>query len=95
MAGTDTGECTVLLGGRLLFRKGTVRKDKRPVGLINASVGGSPAEAWISEEGLTDFPHYLNDRDICRSDEYVSDVQQLDRERRNLWNASFIDRTRD
>lgn len=27
-----------------------------PVGLINASVGGTPIEAWISEEGLKEFP---------------------------------------
>ncbi|MCP9753492.1 sialate O-acetylesterase [Ferruginibacter sp. HRS2-29] len=26
-----------------------------PVGIINASVGGTPIEAWISEEGLKDF----------------------------------------
>ena len=28
---------------------------KIPVGIINASVGGTPIEAWTSEEGLTDF----------------------------------------
>lgn len=27
-----------------------------PIGLINASVGGSPIEAWMSEEGLKEFP---------------------------------------
>ncbi|MBN9385796.1 MAG: sialate O-acetylesterase [Chitinophagaceae bacterium] len=27
-----------------------------PIGLINASVGGSPIEAWTSEEGLEAFP---------------------------------------
>jgi sialate O-acetylesterase len=27
-----------------------------PIGLINASVGGTPIEAWTSEEGLKDFP---------------------------------------
>lgn len=27
-----------------------------PVGIINASVGGTPIEAWTSEEGLKDFP---------------------------------------
>jgi sialate O-acetylesterase len=27
-----------------------------PVGIINASVGGTPIEAWISENGLNDFP---------------------------------------
>lgn len=26
-----------------------------PIGIINASVGGTPIEAWISEEGLHDF----------------------------------------
>ncbi len=27
-----------------------------PIGIINASVGGTPIEAWISEAGLKDFP---------------------------------------
>ncbi|GHA62422.1 sialate O-acetylesterase [Pontibacter akesuensis] len=31
-------------------------KYKIPIGLINASVGGTPIEAWMSEEGLQDFP---------------------------------------
>jgi len=31
-----------------------------PIGLINASVGGTPIEAWTSEEGLKDFPTLIN-----------------------------------
>src|SRR5882762_5053525 len=27
-----------------------------PIGIINASVGGTPIEAWTSEAGLKDFP---------------------------------------
>ena len=27
-----------------------------PIGIINSSVGGIPVEAWISEQGLKDFP---------------------------------------
>lgn len=27
-----------------------------PIGIINASVGGTPVEAWTSEEGLKEFP---------------------------------------
>lgn len=57
-----------------------------PIGLINASVGGSPAEAWISEEGLKPFPAYLNERDIWRDDQLVEGVRQLDRARRDSWN---------
>ena len=30
-----------------------------PIGLINASVGGTPIEAWISEEGFKEFPDIL------------------------------------
>ncbi|OKS87317.1 hypothetical protein RG47T_2777 [Mucilaginibacter polytrichastri] len=29
-----------------------------PIGIINASVGGTPIEAWISEGGLKQFPEY-------------------------------------
>jgi sialate O-acetylesterase len=32
---------------------------KIPMGLINASVGGTPIEAWISEEGFSSFPTEL------------------------------------
>jgi sialate O-acetylesterase len=31
-----------------------------PIGLINASVGGTPIEAWISEEGLKNFSSIRN-----------------------------------
>ena len=56
-----------------------------PIGLVNASVGGSPAEAWISEEGLRAFPHHLNERDIWRDNELVESVKRLDHERRDAW----------
>ena len=29
---------------------------KIPIGIINASVGGTPIEAWMSEKGFADFP---------------------------------------
>jgi sialate O-acetylesterase len=32
-----------------------------PIGIINSSVGGTPIEAWISEEGIKEFP-LLNNR---------------------------------
>lgn len=34
-------------------------KYKVPVGIINSSVGGTPVEAWTSEQGLKDFPAQL------------------------------------
>lgn len=38
------------------FAKRLHEKYKIPIGIINASVGGTPIEAWISEEGLKAFP---------------------------------------
>ncbi len=37
------------------FAKHLYKKYKIPIGIINASVGGTPIEAWTSEEGLKDF----------------------------------------
>ena len=37
------------------FARDIYRKHKVPVGIINSSVGGTPIEAWTSEEGLRDF----------------------------------------
>lgn len=37
------------------FAKKIFEKYQVPIGLINASVGGSPIEAWISEDALKDF----------------------------------------
>jgi len=48
-----------------------------PVGIINASVGGTPIEAWISEESILPYPAYMNDKRICESDEYVAAMQSL------------------
>lgn len=32
---------------------------KVPIGILNLSLGGTPAEAWISREGLKDYPELL------------------------------------
>ena len=41
------------------FAKKIYDKYQIPIGLINASVGGTPIEAWIPEEGYTNFPEKL------------------------------------
>lgn len=38
------------------FAKHLYEKYHVPIGLINSSVGGTPIEAWISEDGLKQFP---------------------------------------
>jgi sialate O-acetylesterase len=38
------------------FARDLYEKYHVPIGIINASVGGTPIEAWTSEEGFRDFP---------------------------------------
>lgn len=42
------------------FAKKLFEKYKVPIGIINASWGGTPIEAWTSEEGLKDFSSLIN-----------------------------------
>jgi sialate O-acetylesterase len=42
------------------FAKELYQQYHIPVGIINASVGGTPIEAWTSEEGFKAFPEILN-----------------------------------
>lgn len=46
------------------FAKEMYEKTGIPVGLINSSWGGTPVEAWISEEGLKEFP-YISIANAC------------------------------
>lgn len=41
------------------FARHIYEKHRIPIGIINASVGGTPIEAWTSEEGLKEFPEIV------------------------------------
>ncbi|WCT14212.1 sialate O-acetylesterase [Mucilaginibacter jinjuensis] len=43
-----------------------------PIGIINSSVGGTPIEAWISEEGLKQFPEYQSKLASFKDTAYIS-----------------------
>ena len=51
-------------------------KYKLPIGLINASVGGSPAQAWMSKEALKTFPEYLDEVKKYKDTAYVHTLEQ-------------------
>ncbi|PPK88472.1 glycosyl hydrolase family 2 [Neolewinella xylanilytica] len=62
-----------------------------PVGLINASLGGSPAEAWMTPEALRDYTGLYDDALRYRDTAYVSQVRRSDRERIGGWYAELKD----
>jgi sialate O-acetylesterase len=81
-------------------------KFKVPIGLINSSYGGTPAEAWMSEDALMNYPHYVsranffknkNNIDSVTKDDYKyleqwnSSVSMLDQGEKGLWNSMSFD----
>jgi len=68
--------------GNALFQKYHV-----PIGLINASLGGSPIQAWMSEDALEAFPDYLNEARKFRNDSLIHEIETADNMRTNKWYA--------
>lgn len=60
-----------------------------PIGIINASLGGSPIEAWLSEEALAAFPKYLNEGKRFRDSNLIQSIQQADRLRIQHWYSTL------
>ena len=67
------------------FAREIYEKYKIPVGLINASLGGSPAEAWISEESLKSFPEYYDEVQKFKDSSLITKIETADKIRIDKW----------
>ncbi len=67
------------------FAKELYEKYHIPIGLINASLGGSPAEAWISEESLKAFPEFYKEAQKFKDSILIAEIKNKDRERIEGW----------
>lgn len=56
------------------FAKKIHDKYKIPIGIINSSVGGTPIEAWTSEEGLQDFSSLISQIQKNKDTQYVNSL---------------------
>lgn len=61
-----------------------------PIGLITIPVGGSPAEAWMSEEALQKYPHYLSQLQPFKEDQFVQDTIAKDKASNDKWHSELI-----
>lgn len=59
------------------FAKTIYERYHVPIGLINASVGGTPIEAWTSEEGLKEFPALQTTIQKNKDTAYVNNTNAL------------------
>jgi sialate O-acetylesterase len=67
------------------FAKTLYEKYQVPIGLINSSVGGSPAEAWLSEEMLKKFPEHLAIANKFKNKKYADSIRANDNASREAW----------
>lgn len=59
--------------------------ERVPVGILNASLGGSPVEAWISEDRLKQFPDAYAEGLRFRDDKLIEEITRSDQARMNAW----------
>ena len=67
------------------FARELYDKYQVPIGLINASLGGSPAEAWISEEAIKVFPRYYQEAVRFKDSTLIRRIETEDRTRMQDW----------
>jgi len=64
------------------FAKQIYHKYHVPIGLINSSVGGTPIQAWISEEGLKNISQYADRLTMLKDTAYLNDIKRKTAERK-------------
>ncbi len=69
------------------FAKELYEKYRIPIGIINASLGGSPVQAWMSEDALKAFPEYLNEAYKWRNEDLIKQTEANDTKISNNWYA--------
>jgi len=63
------------------FARSIYLEYKVPIGIINSSVGGTPIEAWTSEEGLKEFPQFVSRIEKLKDTAYLNPILRSARRR--------------
>lgn len=71
------------------FARKTYDKYHVPVGIINASLGGSPAQAWLSESALKEFPDYYSELQRFKNNELIQKIEHDDNSRIADWYSTL------
>ena len=56
-----------------------------PIGILSLSVGGSPAQAWVSEDLLQKYPHYLAEAQVFKNADYLKNTLAKDKAASDAW----------
>lgn len=69
------------------FAKELQAKLKIPVGLVNASLGSTYAECWMSEDALKPFPERYKEIQQAKNPDYLKGIENKESELEKNWNA--------
>lgn len=56
-----------------------------PIGIINTAIGGTPTEAWVSEEAIREFPVHYNELLKFKNQALIDSIEKSDREKSLAW----------
>jgi sialate O-acetylesterase len=76
-------------GVAYFFAKQLNEKNKVPVGIIHASLGGSPVQAWMDEKSLQKYPEYLSEAEKWKNDDLIKSTESGEQSLSKAWYAEL------
>ena len=73
------------------FARKLFDKYQVPIGLINCSYGGTPAEAWMNEIALDSFPEYKKRALLFKDKLIVDSISEFDKKYVDQWTSNVAD----
>jgi sialate O-acetylesterase len=67
------------------FAKSIYEQLHVPIGLLQTAVGGSPVEAWVSEEALRAFPEQIQAMEPFRNEDYLESLKREENAAAEAW----------
>ncbi len=61
-----------------------------PIGLINSALGGSPVEAWISEDALKNFPNLYAELQRFKDDKLIEEIETKNKNINERWYKELL-----
>lgn len=76
-------------GVAYFFAKELSQKNKVAVGIIHASLGGSPIQAWMDENSLKQYPEYLDEAKKWQNDDLIKSTESGEQALSKAWYAEL------
>ncbi|MDR6403631.1 MULTISPECIES: sialate O-acetylesterase [Chryseobacterium] len=86
---TDPQTILNFSGVAYFFAKELSEKNKVAVGIIHASLGGSPIQAWMDENSLKKYPEYLDEAQKWKNDELIKSTESNEQALSKAWYAEL------